>query len=67
MCVIHFECPPFDVLFSSFQAAITFYIKRNFHIVITSLKLSLNHATIAWFSTYKKSLFNIKEAFTIAK
>ena len=44
MYIIHFECPPFDVLFSSFQTAIIFYIKRSFYYVITSLKLSLNHA-----------------------
>ena len=55
MCIIHFECPPFDVFFSSFQTAIIFYIKRSFYYVITSLTLSLNHATITWFSTYKKS------------
>ena len=42
-CVIYFECPPFDVFFSSFQTAIIFYIKRSFYSVLTSLTLSLNH------------------------
>ena len=46
--------PPFDVFFSSFQTAFLFYIKRSFHVVLTSLKLPLNHTTIAWFATYKK-------------
>ena len=54
MCIIHFECPLFDVFFSSFQTAIIFYIKRSFYYVLTSLKLSLNHASIVWFSAYKK-------------
>ena len=53
MCIIHFECPPFDVFFSSSQTAIILYIKRSFYALLTPLKLSLNHATIAWFSTYK--------------
>ena len=55
MCIIHFECPPFDVSFSSFQTAFIFYIERCFYSVLTSLKLSLDHATIAWFSAYKKA------------
>ena len=42
-CVIYFECPPFDVFFSSFQTAIIFYIKRSFYALLTSLNLSLNH------------------------
>ena len=42
-CVIYFECPPFDVFFSSFQTAIIFYIKRSFYALLTSLKLPLNH------------------------
>ena len=49
LCVIHFKCLLFDVSFSSFQTANLFY----FFAFLASLKLSRNHATITWFSTYK--------------
>ena len=53
MCIIHFEHPPFDVLFGNFRIANLFYIKRSFYSALTSPKLPLNYATIAWFSKYK--------------
>ena len=64
MYIIHFECPPFDVFFSSFQTAIIFYIKRSFYALLTPLTLSLNHATIAWFSTYNKHAVSNRKVVT---
>ena len=40
-------------IFSNFQTANLFYIKRSFYSVLTSLKLS---RAFAWFSIYKKAL-----------
>ena len=54
MYIIYFECPPFNVPFSSFRIANLFYIKMGFYSLLTSLKLPLNHATISSFSAYNE-------------
>ena len=61
--IVNINCSPN----SSFLAVSLKTYVHGFYAVLTSLKLSLSHATIAWFSAYKKApnkclalLLNIK-------
>lgn len=52
-CVIYFKYPTFDFSLAV-SKSLTYFTSKGVFVLLTLLRLLLNHSAIVWFSAYKK-------------